>query len=549
MQGPAPTQLSKQVSPGVSAHMSDRLSRLSCVFEKHKRRIGAIIVAFIVISALGHASGTMFSYDEQITYRTALMPVRAIRDFFAQGLDTTGPVPSLLAHAALLLPHSPEIAARVPFILAFAAMCWGMFAFLRERYPAGFALSALLIPLELTTVAYFMTDARAYAIMLGAAGLGGRLWQLAAEGRSRPWSVIGLWLVLAIGMSAHFFTVFLVVPLALAQLVLDVGRRRADLPIWLALVLFPVGWLPVAPGQMRAHKLYASTFWTRATLENIADSYEQLIQTSWPIIFVLCVFLLGLALWVARKKASVVLAANSEGLRTHEWVFVIALFLLPPVAWVGALALGAFQHSYVITFAVGLTLALCAAVAELACRQASVGITFFIILVVLATSDSHGGEAIDGLAAIFDHGAAHRVLQARAQKSDWVQWLEQNKVPVIADNATYLQLDLYASPELAHRAWGITNFREAAKYPRAMTDQNNLALFGRKVGLQVADVEEFVAHNPEFTVVQQRRQRSFEWMPQYFLERAHVRGDVSIRLAYIEPQGRYIIYEVVSSGR
>jgi hypothetical protein len=120
---------------------------------------------------------------------------------------------------------------------------------------------------------------------------------------------------------------------------------------------------------------------------------------------------------------------------------------------------------------------------------------------------------------------------------------------VIADNATYMQLNLYGSPDLARRAWGITNFREAAKYPRALTDQNNFALFGNKIGLQVADVEEFVRHNPEFILVLQRGKRSFEWMPRYFLERSQTRKDLSVHLAYLDPQGRYIIYDVVPSGR
>jgi len=540
---------SKQVTPEASARTVDRLSRLSCVLEEHKTRIAAIVLAFVVISAIGHASTAYFTYDEQITYRTALMPVGAIWDFFAQGLDTTGPVPSLIAHAALWLPQSPEIAARVPFILAFAAMCWGMFAFLRERYPAGFALSALVIPLELATLAFFMTDARAYAVMLCAAGLGARFWQLAAEGKSRPWSVFALWLVLALGMSAHFFTVFLFVPFALAQVVVDFEQRRIDLPVWLALVLFPLGWLPLMPGEMRAHRLYAPTFWTKSTLDNIGDAYEQLIEASWPIVFVMGVFLLGLAVWFARTKHSAEPIAETQGLRKHEWVLVIALFLLPIMAWVGALALGVFQHIYVITFAVGLTVALCAAVAELARKRASIGIAFFIMMSLLAMCDQHGADALDGVSALFDHGVAHRKLQENAQKTGWVQWLEQSKLPVIADNATYLQLDFYGSPQLKSRAWGVTHFPEAAKYPRALTDQNNLALFGRKIGLQVADIDDFVARNPEFAVVQQRRQRSFEWMPQYFVERARVRQDVSIHLAYIDRQGHYLIYDVVSSGR
>jgi hypothetical protein len=75
-----------------------------------------------------------------------------------------------------------------------------------------------------------------------------------------PWSLLGLWFGLAFAVDAHAFAIFLFVPFALAQLVRDFKRKKPDWPIWTALILFPIGILPVLHGELLAKKFTASTF-------------------------------------------------------------------------------------------------------------------------------------------------------------------------------------------------------------------------------------------------------------------------------------------------
>jgi len=522
------------------------LGAFSSALERRRGLYAALLLAFIVLSALGQSARRPFTYDEQISYRTALMPLRGVWSFYAQGLDTTGPVPSLLAHIALALPQSPEIAIRVPFIAAFAIMCWGLFSFLGQRYAAGFALAGLIIPLELSTLLYCRTDARAYALMLCAAGAGLRFWQMAAEGKARPWSVLGLWLVLALGVSAHFFAVFLFAPFALAQLVLESERKRRDLAVWGALLLFPLACLPLAPGAMRAHRLYAGTFWAKPALANLGDAYELMIEDSWPIIFVLCIFVFGLVLWHWRAPRSRARSTHA-GLHKAEWVLILALLVLPLIVWAAAQLIGAYRYMYVITFAAGLTVALAAGVAELSGRKPRVGLCFFLLMAILAVADEQGTYAAGCGQALMDRGAAHRALAASFQSSDWARWLERSQLPVVADNDTYVRLAMYGSPALARRSFALTNLAAATTYPLAMTDQNNMLLFGERIGLQSQDINVFMRQHPRFILVQQRPHRSYEWMAACLLERSREANGPQMQVRYMDGEGRVFLYEVVSA--
>ena len=86
-----------------------------------------------------------------------------------------------MARAGSHLPLAQEIRVRLPFIAAFLCMCTGIYIFIGRRYPAGYALAGLLFALTLPSLFFYMTEARAYAMMLGGVSLGMVFWQSAAE--------------------------------------------------------------------------------------------------------------------------------------------------------------------------------------------------------------------------------------------------------------------------------------------------------------------------------------------------------------------------------
>jgi hypothetical protein len=509
----------------------------------HIWKAALLISAVVAVVSLGRSSGTLFSYDEYVTYRIAALP-RALDvwHFFGEGLDTTGPLSALVAHAAGISVNCPEVISRLPFWLLSMAFGLGMFGFLRRRYPAGIALSALLLPLEMPKVAGLLIQARAYPIVLGCTGLAVWLWQSAAEGRGRPWSVAGLWCALALAMNAHFYAMLLVVPFALAQFTAERGRET-DRPVWLAILLAPLGWLPVASGELLAHQYYAEHFWSKPSLGSMGDAYEDCLMESWPVLLVFMVFVVGVAVFQVRSGKRLE-QGSSSGMRPAEWVLGIALILLPVYACVVALLVGAFCSKYAIACSAGLILCLLAGAGELCRRNQQAAVGFFVMIALLFVCNENGEYFVGGVEALLHPTQVHGKLQAEVQQQEWVQRLSSSSLPVAVDNDTYRLLDFYGQPELARRVWGLTDVAEAVKYEGAMTDQTNLVQFSKRLTFRTMDVDGFLHDNPHFLMVVQRPGRHYEWLPQYLLAKQNTTGGPVISLLEQENQGKATIYEV-----
>src|SRR5271168_4152002 len=106
----------KQKAFSSQVRIGDRL-------ERHAGWIAALLLCLIFVIELGQSSVKFLWYDELITLGTAsFLHWSDIWTFYAHGLDAGGPLPSLIAHAALNLPFGPETSSRLPFMLAFLLM-------------------------------------------------------------------------------------------------------------------------------------------------------------------------------------------------------------------------------------------------------------------------------------------------------------------------------------------------------------------------------------------------------------------------------------------
>src|ERR1700733_8068472 len=156
--------------PQIQPSFDQRVTKLAIWLDRKSRLIVPLILLFIFVAAIGFASRETLWADELITALTSRMQsFGAIWHFYADGFGNTAPMQSLVGHIGVMLPLPTEISVRVPFILAFLCMCLGIFGFVRRRYPVGYALAALAMPVVLPSLASFMTYSRAYTWGLGAA--------------------------------------------------------------------------------------------------------------------------------------------------------------------------------------------------------------------------------------------------------------------------------------------------------------------------------------------------------------------------------------------
>jgi hypothetical protein len=501
-------------------------TRIGDRLEGYAGWVAALQLCLIFVIALGQASLKLLWYDELITLGTASLPHwRDVWNFYATGLDTSGPLPSLIVHAALRLPFGPEISSRLPFMLAFLLVCLCMYTFVHRCYPLGYALAAMTCPLTLFFF-YYATEARSYAIMLAGAGFAMLCWQSAVSGRNRPWSVLGLWFGLALAIFSHAFAVFLFVPFALAQLVRDFLRRKPDWAVWTALALFPAGFLPVLNGDRLANKVYGSTFWCKPELRFLVMSYRDFFNLGWTFIAVLLFFAVGVVL-LHRQRPLGSPEPETRGFSAPEWVLVAVLALMPFYALPVSYLFQVYRPCYVEFFNLGMVVLFIGAVGEVARRSRTAGAALWALIMLAAMYHSFD-PFVKGLHALIHPGRVNAQLRASYDNQPWVKLLEKSSLPVVAgDPLLYTKLDFYAQPELKQRLYFLTDIADVKEYPRSATAQLNFLSFGNRLSYRTMDIANFLPANPHFLLAMGGDPAI--WLPPYLLGQVET-GNVSLRL-------------------
>lgn len=482
--------------------------------ERNAGIAAALALLLIFVIALGQSANKLLWYDELITLRTVSFPQwHDIWSFYANGIDTTGPLPSFIARVGLMLPIGPELGSRLLFTLAYLVMCLCIYGFVRRRYPAGYALAALIYPLH-QGIFYFATEARAYALVLAGVGVAILSWQSAVSGRHRRSSLLGLWLGLAFAVNAHAFAIFLFVPFALAQFVQDFKHKKPDWAIWSALILFPTGILPVLHGELLAKKVLGTNFWSQPNIQSMISSYQDFFgYMSYPIILLLVAA--GAALLQRRNRLQVP-EPKTRGFSAPEWVLVAMIASLPLYVVPASYPLHIYVPSYVISCNIGLIILAIAAAAEAAWRSRLAGAVLFALF-LLASTRNRIGTFVEGIHALVHPGRVHEQLQARYNNLAWVRLLEQSQLPVVTDYLKlYSQFDCYARPELKYRLNGVTDIRDMKKYLQFPGTELNLLRFSKPFSYRVSDVADFLPEHPHFLLVEDPVK--YVWMPSYLID-------------------------------
>jgi len=483
--------------------------------EQHSSLAAALALLLIFVIAVGQSASKLLWYDELVTLKTASLPHWSdVWDFYANGLDTTGPLQSFIARFGLIMPIDAELSCRLPFILAYLVMGLSLYGFVRRRYSAGYALASLIFTLNYATF-YYATEARSYALVLGGVGFAMFCWQSAIGGRHRPWSPIGVWLGLAFAIGAHAFAVFLFVPFAVAQFANDLKGKKPDWAIWAALVLFPAGILPVLHGEMIAKSIFGSNFWAQPHLGSMVESYKRFFVGGRSYLVAAALVAIGAAMlrWQGRLHFP---EAKTRGFSRPEWVLVVMIACLSIFVAPASYLLHVFDQRYVISCNIGLIILAIGIVAEVARRRPIAGVVL-LGLVLLGSAHNRTGVFIEGLHALAHPDRVHRELEASFNNYPWVKLLGQSNLPAVTDDPhQYGQIDYYGNPELDHRLYALTDMDEIVKYPLSATSQLNFMRFGNRLSYRVLGVTEFVPEHPRFLLIPEAPETVNEgWLSRY----------------------------------
>lgn len=503
--------------------------------DRYSRILAAGLLALVFFLAFAQASSKLFWHDEIYTWLPASLPnCGAVWHFYATGADTPSPLPALLVHAVRHLSASPEIASRIPFMLAFLVLCLCLFIFIRRRYPAGYALAILLAPVAFPFLFFYASEIRAYAIVLAGAGIASVCWQSLASGSKRPvLNALGLWGGLALAICAHAFAIFLIVPFALGQLGADIERKKINLWVWVSLLLFPAGLLPVIHGELLASHAYRSTFLSRPGLRMLRLTAGDFLA---PIAVCGTILLFSIFILLLRIRRREAQNQPCSGLTRPEVLFAISLAVMPLYVLPGSMVLGVYRQPYVLPAFIGILICMVAAAAELSRREQALGAALLaatLLAVCLRGSkfDAH---------AIIHPGEIHTSMTRSYNEQPWVKIAAGFSLPiVITDPGIYIQSHFYWTPAMQQRLWYPTDFDLAAKYPASITDQINISRVGKFFPLQTMDWPRFSAENPHFLLVTGSPQDA--WLDAYLADLP--RSQVTISLigpAFTAPS----VYEV-----
>jgi len=133
-----------------------------------------------------------------------------------EGADGAPPLYAILVHAILPVVRSEALAVRLPSTLGYCGMVIALVAFCQRRMPIVYAWSAAL--LACNSAFWYATAGRSYGLVLGFAAGALLCWQ-AADGRRATIAIPLLSIFLGAITALHYYAVFFVIPLFLAELV------------------------------------------------------------------------------------------------------------------------------------------------------------------------------------------------------------------------------------------------------------------------------------------------------------------------------------------
>jgi hypothetical protein len=454
------------------------IDKADASLEKHFWRwVTAFTIIFLVCSIARDLRTTLW-FDELFTlYMARFAGPSEIIAFN----DMAPPLYPIIAHWLLPIVQNDALAIRLPATLGYCVMLVCMWAFCRGKLPASFAFAASLLTFERGL--YFATEGRAYGLVLGCAAGALLCWQMAAEGRRRGVVLAVLAVCSGLMVALHYYAIFFLVPLILAEAVRWRESGKVDFAILAAMLPAPLV-LGLHYALLAAGQDYDARFWAQPSLGAIAPFYERFLLP--PLIFGGLAFALG---WfVPESSAEGREELQKPNLLAHEWTAIIALCLLPPVVIVVSMyTTHAFIERYILWTVIGFSI-LGAACLSAAARGRARGIAL-IVIAIAATLRLEIGPLLET--------PVLRTAEAARQELDTLA--RDGSEPIVIGNAhMFLELSYYLTPPLRERLVFPLSRALDLQYRGFDTDALTLGRLGRRAPIRVKAYDEILQENERF---------------------------------------------------
>jgi hypothetical protein len=442
--------------------------------------LGAGLVGLYTLAVGSLATRAQLWNDELYTWYFAQLPTMGdVWDELSTGVEQIPPFYYVVTRASLALFGDGELALRLPSLLGLLLACVCLFVVVARRTDAWYGLLAALIPLA-TGATPYAWEARPYALVVGFAAAAVLCHQLRADGVRPRLAAVGLALTLAGATAVHYYGVFVVLPILVAEAVRVNMRRKLDRAV-VAALFAPLVPLAVSVSLLREARRYAGAFWTEFDLASAPEFFVFLLRAD--------VFSASrVPTWLGIGFAAVVLGAALvvllRGSRVGQTEVGAAVgFLLLPLAGVlvGEVVTGAYVERYVLAAVIGPALLLPLALHRIAGGRRVAAVSAAVVVSLW-------------FGVLFQYW--HRDVGVDIDRRERLIAFLQERAPsdgtpvAVAHPHDYLELAHYAPASLAHRLVRLSDPERSLRYTGSRSTEDGLIVLAGFAPIRIVEYED-----------------------------------------------------------
>jgi hypothetical protein len=410
--------------------------KINAELESHLWFWAVLFVVLFLASVIAKDVRTPMWVDELLTLHMSQQagPAEMVKATL-EGIDGSPPLYAMIVRAILPVVKNEALAVRLPATLGYCGMIICLLAFCRRRLPATYSMAAALLACD-ACLAYSI-EGRGYGVVLGCAAGALLCWQSAVDDRRRNLAIPLLALCVALMTAMHYYSMFFLVPLFLAEMVrwrtsrkLDFGILAAMAPVLLVLgVHYPL---------IAASTPFQKHFWSPAAWHKIPEFYDAYFVT------ILGRCMLPVGVLAVFSTTSDDRSAKPPALIAPELVVTGAFSLMPLcVVVLSKYTTHVFVSRYVLWAVPGFAVLVAALLCRAARGRAAVGVSLLGLLVALVALGQ-----VRYLRHVRERPALREgevVRQALASLPDGAEPI------VVADSHVFMELSYYAESRIRER--------------------------------------------------------------------------------------------------
>ena len=443
----------------------------------------SLLLLFFLTSSLAIDARQKMWNDELITLAVAKQRNLAeIVQAVKEGCDGAPPAYAMAVHVFLLVVPNEALAVRLPSTLGFLLMLPCLLVLSRRYLPASYAFAVALFAWHICR--YYATEGRSYGVVLGCGAASLLCWRLAFIKKPPRIAAILLALTLGIMVAMHYYAVFFVGPLFIAELMRVRNSRRWNIPVFAAM-LVPLFVMTIHYPLIAASSRGAAHFWSRPSFSMVPSFYYAYLI---PLLYIGCPLALAVS-FALPNRASRPHPLKSS-LPVHEWVLAISLTGAPVLVIIlSKYTTHAFVSRYALWGLIGICFLVVAALSAAVHQNVATGVVLSLLLLGLI---------------IKNQTATYRIAPHLRDGEDALQALESlplSSDPIVVGNPhVFMELSYYAPVRIRERVVYLFNNSLDLKYYKSNSDPLILQALRFRSPLAIRDYEDFLRNTRRFVL-------------------------------------------------